>query len=117
MNIGGDRHSLIVEALLELGKATQTDIEEWIEKIPDLADLLGKEHTTREKINSWVAVYINRMRKRGIVEVVGTTQSRQSALREAKLFGLARGICPCCGSKIPEQLLDSGVVDSPDTKA
>jgi hypothetical protein len=111
------RHGLIVEAFLKLGEATQTEVEEWIRAYPRLAEMLDEDEVTKERINSWVAVYINRMRKRGIVEVVGSKASRQSSLRQAKVFALARGVCPNCALTIPHSLLNvSGVVDSTTTQ-
>lgn len=96
-----DRTDLIVEALVELGKASQTDIEQWILKNKITVELLGKEHSTKESINGWVGVYLHRMRKKGIIEESGVSSSVQKGHKPGKLWKLVDDVCPYCGHQPP----------------
>lgn len=98
-----DRTDLIVEALIELRRASQTQIERWIFKNPDTAALVGEEHATEKHINRWVGTYLYRLRKKGAIEEDGFTADAQKGHKPGKMWKLVEGVCPYCGRQPPKR--------------
>lgn len=96
-----DRTDLIIEALVELGRASQTQIERWLFKNPETKDLLGEEHSTEVAINRWAGTYLHRLRRKGSIEADGTTADAQKGHQPGKMWKLVDGICPYCGRQPP----------------
>lgn len=96
-----DRTDLIVEALIELKRASQTQIERWLIKNPETKHLVGDSQATKEGINSWVGTYLNRLRKKGVIEEDGFTTDIQKGHRPGKMWKMVDGVCPYCGRTPP----------------
>lgn len=98
-----DRTDLVVEALVELKRASQKDIERWLFKNPDTKVLLGEEYSTTTGLNSWVGTYLNRMRRKGIIEAAGFSYDTQKGHRPGHMWKLIDGVCPYCGRQPPQR--------------
>lgn len=98
-----DRADLVIEALIELKRASQTQIERWILKNPDTKDLVGSSYSTKQGVNSWVGVYLSRMRKKGIIQEAGISADAKKGHPPGKMWTLTEGVCVYCGRTPPKR--------------